>query len=111
MQECRRAGFCGALVAGTGRQLLEIVDPRRGGLTPDLPHGLELIALADRAPADAPVVRPAVAAGEQRGTTALAKMLEARAAVVAGLRVNLRRRARHAYMLLGADHRATVRRP
>src|SRR5437899_12873347 len=109
MQGCRRAGICGALVAGTGRQLLEIVDPRRGGLTPDLPHGLELVALADRAPADAPVVRPAVAAGEQRGTATGTKVLEARAAVVAGLGVNLRRRARHADLCFGADHRDPVR--
>src|SRR6186713_3621895 len=67
-----------ALVARPSRQIPDIVDPRRGGAAPDLPRRLELIALADAAPADAPVVRPAVAAGEQRGTTALAKMLEAR---------------------------------
>src|SRR5882757_4685241 len=110
MQGLDSSGGLAALVARPPRQIPDIVDPWRGGATPDLPRGLELIALADGAPADAPVVRPAVAAGEQRGTTILAKMLEARAAIVAGLRVDLRRRARHADLFFGADHRDPVRR-
>src|SRR5437016_10881608 len=99
------AGFAGALVARPSWQILEIIDPRRGGAAPYLPRRLELIALADAAPADAPIVRPAVAAGEQRGTTILAKMLEARAAVLARLRVNLRRCTRHPDLFGGTEHR------
>src|SRR5437763_10638719 len=109
MQGWQIAGLCGALVARPSWQRLEIVDPRRGGLAPDLPRRLELVALADAAPADAPIVRPAVAAGEQRGTAHLAKMLETRAAVLAGLRVNLRRCARHGDLLAGTEHRHPVR--
>src|SRR5512138_1203669 len=99
-----------ALACRAPRQIADIVDPGRGRAAPDLPRRLELVALADAAPADAPAVRAAVAAGEQRGTTTLAKMLVARAAVIAGLGVNLRCRARHADLFFGADHRDPVRR-
>src|SRR2546423_11890391 len=110
MQALDTSGGPVALVTRPPRQIPDIVDPWRGGAAPDLPHGLELVALADRAPANAPVVRPALAAREQRGTTAFAKMLKARLAVVAGLRINFRCRARHPDLRGGTEHRDPVRR-
>jgi hypothetical protein len=50
------------LVARPSWQIPDIVDPRRGGAAPDLPRRLELVALADAAPADAPIIGPALAA-------------------------------------------------
>src|SRR5882757_7359784 len=78
-------------VCRPARQSLEIVDPGRGGAAPDLALRLQLVALADAAPADAPIVGTAVlAAGEQRGTAFAAEMLKARAAIVAHLAIDFR---------------------
>jgi hypothetical protein len=72
---------------------------------PDLPPRLELIALADTAPANSPVVGAAFAAGEQRGTTFSAEMLKARPAVIARFRVDPGRSPRHPYLFARANHR------
>src|SRR5882757_9260646 len=92
-------------VCRPARQSLEIVDPGHGGAAPDLAPRLQLVALADTAPADAPIVGTAVlAAGEQRGTAFVAEMLKPDAAIVAGLAVDFRRLAGQPDLFAGADH-------
>src|SRR5262245_31577895 len=99
-----------ASVSRPSRQVLDIVDPRRGGPAPYLPQWLEFAALANATPADAPIVWPAFAAGEQRRAAGFAEMLEARVAVIAGLRINFRCRARLPDLRSGTEHRHPVRR-
>src|SRR5258708_30836400 len=96
------------LVARSTRQPLEIVDPWRRRATPDLTPRLQPISLANTAPANSPIVRSPLAAGEKRGTTFRAKVLKARAAVVAGLGVDLGRLSRRPDLSARADHRHPV---
>ena len=66
--------------------------------------GPQNIALADTAPADAPIIGlVALAAGEQRGTAVGTEVLEAHPAVVTALAVDLGRAAGELDVGLGAD--------
>src|SRR5205807_7633697 len=75
---------------------------------PDLPCRLELRALADAAPANAPIIGAARAAGEQRGAALPAKMLKPRPAVVARPGIGLCRLSGHPDLLARADRRHAV---
>src|SRR5206468_9350836 len=86
-------------------QLFQIVDPRHGRAAPDLPGRSQPVALADAAPADAPIVRlVALAAGEQRRSAIGTKVLDPGAAVIADLGIGSGRLAGHRDLPTRADH-------
>src|SRR5207244_12861326 len=77
---------------------------------PDVPPRLGPVALADTTPANSPVVRAALAAGENWRTAFRAEMLKTRPAVIAGLGVDLGHLPRHPDLFARADRRDPVRR-
>src|SRR6266436_4918278 len=91
------------------RLVARAIPPNRRS-APDLPHRLEPVALADTAPANPPIVRATLAAGEKRRTAFRAEMLKARPAVIADLGVDLGHLPRHPDLVARADHRDPVRR-
>src|SRR5260370_22024058 len=97
-------------MGGSPGHSLQPTDPGHRGSAPDLPPRLEPVALADTAPANPPVVRAALVAGEKRRTAFRAEMLEARPTVIAGLGVDLGQLPRHPYLVARADRRDPVRR-
>src|SRR5260370_31089083 len=96
-------------MGGSPGHSLQPTDPGHRGSAPDLPPRLDLVALADTAPANPPVVRAALAAGEKRRTAFRAEMLEARPAVIAGLGVDLRQLPRHPDLVAPAARRHPAR--
>src|SRR5690606_2207394 len=77
-------------------------------MTPELTPGLKLRALADAAPADAPVALCIFAAGKERRAAFRAEILQALVAAFGRLHVDFRRIARKANVIARGAHRHAV---
>src|SRR5262249_3871541 len=97
-----------ASIAGLSGQFRKVIDPGRCRAAPDLAGRPEPAALADAAPANAPIVRAALAAREQRRAAAAAEVLVAHAAIVAGLRIDFQRLSRDPDLIGGTDRRDAI---
>src|SRR5260370_26003869 len=98
-------------MGGSPGHSLQPTDPGHRGSAPDLPPRFEPVALADTAPANPPVVRAALAAGEKRRTAFRAEMLKASPAVIAALGGDLGHLPRQPDLVARADRRDPVSRP